>query len=60
MFSNPRGARGQAGAFLKRSNYTIWLYLHRQGHAVLQHGVQQSLIAAEFFVRRILRAEGQW
>lgn len=59
-FQTPAESTVTQGFFLKHSNYTIWLYLHRQGHAVLQHRVQQSLIAAKFFVQSILRVEGKW
>lgn len=60
MFSDPYREHSQAGVFLKHSNYTIWLHLHRQGHAVLQDRVRQSLITAKFFVQSILRVEGKW
>lgn len=60
VFKPLQSAQSGRVFFFKHSNYTIWLYLHRQGHAVLQHRVQQSLITAKFFVRRILRAKGKW
>lgn len=59
-FQTPAESTVKQGFFLKHSNYTIWLYLHKQGHAVLQYRVLQSLITAKFFVQSILRVEGKW